>query len=44
VVKIADFGWSVHTRTHRKTYCGTVDYLAPELVEKQEYGFQIDNW
>lgn len=32
-VKIADFGWSVHTTSSsRKTLCGTLDYLTPEMV------------
>ena len=30
-LKIADFGWSVHTFNKRKTFCGTLDYLAPEM-------------
>lgn len=28
-IKIADFGWSIHTDTRRETLCGTLDYLAP---------------
>lgn len=30
-MKIADFGWSVHTCNRRKTLCGTLDYLPPEM-------------
>lgn len=31
VLKIADFGWSVHEpNSSRTTLCGTVDYLSPE--------------
>lgn len=30
-VKIADFGWSVHTFNRRRTMCGTLDYLPPEM-------------
>ena len=35
-LKIADFGWSVHApNSRRKTMCGTLDYLPPEMVEGQ---------
>ena len=30
-LKIADFGWSVHTCNRRRTLCGTLDYLPPEM-------------
>ena len=33
-LKIADFGWSVHAPSNRRqTFCGTLDYLPPEMVE-----------
>ncbi len=33
-IKIADFGWSVHSpNSRRDTFCGTLDYLPPEIVE-----------
>lgn len=32
-LKIADFGWSVHTFNRRRTMCGTLDYLPPEMGE-----------
>ena len=28
-VKMADFGWSIHSEKRRDTLCGTLDYLAP---------------
>lgn len=32
-VKLADFGWSVHAPSmRRRTMCGTLDYLPPEMV------------
>lgn len=45
-LKIADFGWSVHavSSSRRKTICGTLDFLAPELCEGQEYDTSIDLW
>lgn len=45
VLKIADFGWSVHTPSDkRKTFCGTLDYLCPEIVECKTYNTSIDLW
>ncbi|XP_020593719.1 serine/threonine-protein kinase Aurora-1 isoform X2 [Phalaenopsis equestris] len=43
-VKIADFGWSVHTFNRRKTMCGTLDYLPPEMVESVEHDAGVDIW
>lgn len=44
-IKLADFGWSVHAPSSmRKTLCGTLDYLAPEMVENQPYRKMVDNW
>ncbi|KAH7286022.1 hypothetical protein KP509_33G055700 [Ceratopteris richardii] len=43
-LKIADFGWSVHTFNKRKTMCGTLDYLPPEMVESKEHDAGVDIW
>ena len=44
-VKLSDFGWSVHApSTKRKTMCGTLDYLPPEMVNKENYGPAVDSW
>lgn len=44
-VKIADFGWSVHAPSfRRKTLCGTLDYLPPEMVEGKEHDSNVDIW
>ena len=24
--------------------CGTLDYLAPEIVANEDYGYDVDNW
>uniref|UniRef100_A0A1I7V466 Aurora kinase n=1 Tax=Caenorhabditis tropicalis TaxID=1561998 RepID=A0A1I7V466_9PELO len=44
-LKLADFGWSVvadHSKRH--TLCGTMDYLAPEMVSNQPHDFNVDIW
>lgn len=44
-IKIADFGWSVHTpNSRRKTLCGTLDYLPPEMVDGRDHDSSVDNW
>lgn len=44
-LKIADFGWSVHAPTSRRTtLCGTLDYLPPEMVEGREHDATADIW
>lgn len=44
-LKIADFGWSVHApRNRRTTLCGTLDYLAPEMVERKPHDHTVDLW
>lgn len=44
-IKLADFGWSVHAPSfRRKTMCGTLDYLPPEMVKSKEYNETVDNW
>lgn len=45
VIKLSDFGWSTHTPDNRrKTMCGTLDYLPPEMVYKKAYDHTIDIW
>eukprot|EP00658_Telonema_sp_P-2_P049635 TRINITY_DN37775_c0_g1_i3.p1 TRINITY_DN37775_c0_g1~~TRINITY_DN37775_c0_g1_i3.p1 ORF type:complete len:207 (-),score=41.52 TRINITY_DN37775_c0_g1_i3:468-1088(-) len=44
-LKIADFGWSVHApHSRRKTLCGTLDYLPPEMVEGKDHDAAVDLW
>nr|CAD7199826.1 unnamed protein product [Timema douglasi] len=44
-IKLADFGWSVHTPSDkRKTMCGTLDYLPPEMIEGRQYNNYVDIW
>lgn len=45
-IKIADFGLSRMNvnLTEATTICGTPEYLAPEIINKQGYGKPIDWW
>ncbi|RHY32719.1 hypothetical protein DYB32_002301 [Aphanomyces invadans] len=44
-LKLADFGWSVHSPTSRRnTLCGTLDYLPPEMVENKPHDEMVDVW
>lgn len=44
-IKIADFGWAVHTPGERRlTLCGTLDYLPPEMIEGKEHDHNADVW
>lgn len=44
-IMLADFGWSVHApASKRKTMCGTVDYLPPEMIENRLYNEKVDYW
>lgn len=45
-IKLADFGWSnfFNDCRNRKTYCGTLDYLAPEMIKQQGHDTNLDIW
>jgi aurora kinase A len=46
-LKLADFGWSVHAPTSKRTtFCGTLDYLPPEMIlgPNRAHGFAVDIW
>ena len=44
-LKIADFGWSVHApSSRRKTLCGTLDYLPPEMLDGTAHDERVDIW
>lgn len=44
-LKISDFGWSVRAlNSQRRTMCGTVDYMSPEVIENKMYDQSVDIW
>jgi aurora kinase, other len=45
LLKLADFGWSVYNNDKkRNTFCGTAEYLPPEMCEEHVYDFHADIW
>jgi len=44
-IKIADFGESkLCAGRSLSTYCGTPDYMAPEIIQGKPYGPEVDMW
>lgn len=43
-IKISDFGWSIRSMRPCSTLCGTLDYLAPEMLEGSRYLDSVDVW
>ena len=47
IVKLADFGWSNYfdgDDSRRLTYCGTPEYLAPEMIKQSGHDKNLDVW
>lgn len=43
-IKLGDFGWSNFLDDERDTYCGTLEYLAPEMISRSGHGVSLDIW
>lgn len=43
-IKLCDFGWCVKGQELRSTFCGTIDYMAPEMVKNQKHSHEVDVW
>ena len=45
LLKLCDFGWAKElTVNNRSTFCGTMEYMAPEIVGSEKYDFSVDVW
>ncbi len=45
-MKLCDFGWSVNLLRSEKrtTFCGTFEYMVPEIVCEEKYDTGVDIW
>ena len=45
-VKLSDFGWSNFCAPNekRRTFCGTREYISPEMVKKLPHDHRVDIW
>ena len=45
-IKLCDFGWSAENSStgSRETFCGTFDYMAPEMIQNEPHDFRLDIW
>lgn len=44
-IKVCDFGWIVEgARLPHSTFCGTYEYMAPEMLFQRHYDHRVDIW
>ncbi len=44
IIKICDFGWSSFKGNERKTFCGTYEYISPEVYKGLPQTEKVDIW
>jgi serine/threonine protein kinase len=45
-MKLCDFGWSAENLPYenRVTFCGTLEYMSPEILRGEPQDFNVDIW
>lgn len=43
-IKLADFGLATSAPSPYFAFCGTIYYMAPEIITKKGYGMEVDIW
>lgn len=43
-IKICDFGWSAPGSEKKVTFCGTLDYMSPEMINSEPHSTKVDVW
>lgn len=43
-VKLTDFGLAKTIDDMTQTFCGTAEFLAPEIIKREAYDFKVDCW
>ena len=44
VIKVCDFGLSAEISQKDYEWCGTLEFMAPEMLRKEDYGQEVDCW
>ncbi|CAD8197430.1 unnamed protein product [Paramecium pentaurelia] len=43
-LKIGDFGWATQMPNYHKAFCGTIEYMSPEMIQSQITDYKTDIW
>ncbi|OHT09970.1 AGC family protein kinase [Tritrichomonas foetus] len=43
-VKLTDFGLAIYNISNSNSFCGTPEFIAPEVIKHEHYSYEIDWW